>query len=134
MATNSDAPKHGSGGGELEKRVTAVEGRLGVIEKTMVTAEAFEREMGAVRGEIGTLRDQMHSEIGSLRDEVHVGLAAVRHETQVGLATVRQEMQVGFGAMRVDVAKLPFELVKWLIALAGIAAAIATTVYNIWFR
>ena len=101
MPTNSDVPKHG-GSEELEKRFTAVEGRLDVIGKTLVTAEVLEREIGA------------------LRDEVHVGLAAVRHE-----------MQVGFAALRVEIAKVPFELVKWLIALAGIAAAIATTVYNI---
>ena len=124
MAMNSEASKHaGSGGGELEKRVTTVEGRLGVIEKTMVTAEIFERELGAVRGEIGSLRYEMHTEIGALRDELHTGLAAMRHE-----------MLVGFRAMRVEFAKLPFELVKWLIALSGIAAAIATAIYNLWFR
>ena len=144
MATNSDAPKHGSGG-ELEKRVTAVEGRLGVIEKTMVTAEVFERELGALRGEvgslrhemhteIGSLRDEMHTEIGSLRDEVHTEIGSLRDEVHVGLAAIRHEMQAGFGSMRVEIAKLPFELVKWLIALSGIAAAIATTIYNIWFR
>ncbi|HSC16468.1 MAG TPA: hypothetical protein VLI71_15185 [Gammaproteobacteria bacterium] len=146
MAMNSDAPKHGSsGGGELEKRMTAVEGRLGAIEKTMVTTEVFERELGAVRGEIGAVRDEMHTEFGAVRDEMHTEFGAVRDEmhTQfgalrdemhVGLAAVRHEMLAAFGAMRVEIAKLPFELVKWLIALSGIAAAIATAVYNIWFR
>lgn len=121
----SDAgPKHGgSNSGGLEKRVAAVELRLGVIEKTMVTAEVFERELGTVR-----------SEIGALREELHVGFAAVRDELHVGLAAVRNEMRAEFGVVRVEIAKLPFELVKWLIALAGIAAAIATTIYNIWFR
>jgi hypothetical protein len=38
------------------------------------------------------------------------------------------------GEIRVEIAKIPLELVKWLIALAGIAAAIATTIYNVWFR
>ena len=135
MAMNSDVSKHGgSGGGELEKRVAAVEGRLGVIEKTMVTAESFERQIGAVRGEIGALRDEMNTEIGSLRGELHTGLAAVRDELHTGLAAVRDEMRSESGLVRVEIAKLPFELVKWLIALAGIAAAIATTIYNIWFR
>ena len=99
---NDAASKHGgSGGGELGQRVAAVESRLSVIEKTMVTTEAFQHEMGAVRGEIGGLRDDMHKDLG---------------------------------AVRVEIAKIPFELVKWLVALAGIAAAIATTVYNLWFR
>lgn len=135
MAMNSDAPKHGSsGGGELEKRMTAVEGRLGAIEKTMVTTEVFERELGAVRGEIGAVRDEMHTEFGAVRDEMHTQFGALRDEMHVGLAAVRHEMLAAFGAMRVEIAKLPFELVKWLIALSGIAAAIATAVYNIWFR
>jgi hypothetical protein len=147
MAMNSDAaPKQGgSGGGELEKRMTGVEARLGVIEKTMVTAEVFERELGAVRGEIGALRDELHVGLAASRDELHVALAASRDELHVGLAAsrqdthaelgaLRQEMNREFGVMRVEIAKVPFELVKWLIALSGIAAAIATTVYNIWFR
>ena len=60
--------------------MTAVEARLGVIEKAMVTTEVFQREIGTVRGEIGTVR----GEIGALRDELHVGLAAVRAELHVG--------------------------------------------------
>jgi hypothetical protein len=36
--------------------------------------------------------------------------------------------------MRVEIAKIPFETFKWLLAAAGLAAAIATAVYNIWFR
>jgi hypothetical protein len=46
-------PEHGgNGGGELEKRVTAVETRVTVIEKTMVTAEVFQRELAAFRDEM----------------------------------------------------------------------------------
>jgi hypothetical protein len=30
--------------------------------------------------------------------------------------------------------KIPFETFKWLLALAGIAGAVATATYNIWFR
>ena len=125
----SDAgPKHGGGGsGELEKRVAAVELRLGVIEETMVTTEVFQREMGA-------LRDEMHVGLAAVRDEMHGGLAAVRDEMHSGLAAVRNEIGGLRGEIRVEVAKIPFELVKWLIALAGIAAAIATTIYNLWFR
>jgi hypothetical protein len=147
MAMNSDAaPKPGgSGGGELEKRMTGVEARLGVIEKTMVTAEVFERGLGAVRGEIGALRDElhvglgasrqeMHGELGALRQEMHHEFGAVREEMRGEFGAVRQDMQREFGAVRVEIAKIPFELVKWLIALSGIAAAIATTIYNIWFR
>jgi hypothetical protein len=124
MVMSDAGPKHGgSGSGELEKRVTALELRLGVNEKTMVTSEVFQRELGAVRGEIG-----------ALRDELHVGLAAVRHEMHAEFGAVRGELSKELGAVRVEIAKIPFELVKWLIALSGIAAAIATTVYNVWFR
>jgi hypothetical protein len=107
MAMNSDAaPKHGgSGGGELERRMTGVETRLSVIEKTMVTAEVFERELGVLRTEIGGLRGDVRADLEALR-----------------------------GEMRVELAKVPFETVKWLLAVSGIAAALATTVYNIWFR
>jgi hypothetical protein len=124
MAMNSETPKHGgSGGGELTERVAGVEGRLGVIEKTMVTGEGFQRELGGVRGEIGALRDEMH-----------VGLGALRDEMQVGLGALRQEMHGELGAVRVEIAKIPFETFKWLLALAGIGGAVATAVYNIWFR
>ena len=180
MAMNSDATsKHGgNGGGEIEKRVTAVEARLGVIEKTMVTTEVFKREIGAVRvdiansreglrGEIGAVRDELHVGLGSLRQDMHAGLGSLRQDMQAGLGALRQDMHVGLGALRqdmhvalgalrqdmhtengglrqelhaqlgavrVDIAKVPFELVKWLIALSGIAAAVATAVYNLWFR
>ena len=114
MATNSDAPsKHGgSGGGELEQRVTGVETRLGVIERTMVTAEVLQRELGALHREI-------HEGFGELRKEMHAESVAVRGE----IATARGE-----------IAKMPFETVKWLLAVCGIAAAITTTVYTVWFR
>ena len=106
MAMNSEAPaKHGGGGGELERRLTGVETRLTVIEKTMVTAEVFQRELGA-------LRSEMHGALGDLCKEMHAEN----------------------GALRGELAKIPFETVKWLLAVFGIAAAITTTVYNIWFR
>jgi hypothetical protein len=115
MAMNSETPKHGgSGGDELEPRVAAVEGRLGVIEKTMVTGESFQRELGGVRGEIGALRDELRAGLGALRDELHTGLGALR-----------QEMHGELGAVRVEIAKIPFETFKWLLALAGLAGAVA---------
>jgi hypothetical protein len=58
----------------------------------------------------------------------------LRQEMHREFDAVRQEMNREFGGVRVEIAKIPFELVKWLIALSGIAAAIATTVDNIWFR
>jgi hypothetical protein len=82
-------------------------------------ARSFQGEIGALRGEIGALR----GEIGALRDELHVGLGALR-----------QEMHSELGAVRVEIAKIPFETFKWLLALAGIAGAVAAAVYNIWFR
>lgn len=132
MAMNNDAAsKHGgSGGDDVVQRVVAMESRLTVIEKTMVTTEVFQRELGAVRGEIGVLRSELHREIGAVRGEV----GALRDEMHVGFGAQRQEMQKELGAVRVEIARIPFELVKWLIALSGIAAAIATTVYNLWFR
>jgi len=118
MAMNNETPpKHGgSGGGELERRVTGVETRLGVIEKTMVTAELLQRELSSLRSEIhGALRAlsvEMHGAIGELRKAMHAESIAVRGE----------------------IAKMPFETVKWLLAVLGIAAAITTAIYNIWFR
>jgi hypothetical protein len=43
-------------------------------------------------------------------------------------------MQAIDGALRVEIAKTPFEAFKWLLAAAGLAAAIATAIYNVWFR
>jgi hypothetical protein len=55
-----------------------------------------------------------------------------------GFGALRSEMHGGFGALRSEmhreVAKIPFETVKWLLAVCGIAAAITMTVYTIWFR
>lgn len=73
----------GNGGGGWEKQMALIESRLGVIEKTMVTGETLQKELGNVRTEVG---------------------------------------------------KVPFETFKWLLVLAGIAAAVATAIYNIWFR
>jgi hypothetical protein len=128
MAINSDAPKHGSsGGGDLATRVAGVEARLGVIEKTMVTGEIFQREVGA-------LRDELHVGLAAARNESQTGLGALRDEMRTEFAALRHEMHRELGAMRVDIAKIPFETFKWLLAAAGLAAAIATAVYNIWFR
>jgi predicted nucleic acid-binding Zn-ribbon protein len=164
MAMNSETPKHGgSGGDELEKRVTDVETRLTVIEKTMVSAEVFQRELGAFRDEMriafDRMRDEMRGLRDGLRDEMHAGfdelrkvdnalrdqIGDVRKELQARDAALRDEMHVGFGelrndiqalngALRVEIAKVPFETFKWLLAAAGLAAAVAAAIYNIWFR
>jgi hypothetical protein len=145
MATNSEPKRGGNGGGELEKRVTAIDTRVTVIEKTMVTAEVFQRELAAFRDEmrlvIGRLCDEMHVEFGELRTQMQAQGGALRaeigglaDEMHVGFGELRKEMQVIDGALRVEIAKTPFETFKWLLAAAGLAAAIATTVYNIWFR
>jgi len=52
----------------------------------------------------------------------------------VGFGELRKDMQALNGALRVEIAKVPFETFKWLVAAAGLAAAIATAIYNIWFR
>jgi len=128
MAMNSEAPaKHGGGGGESEKRLTSVETRLTVIEKTMVTAEVFQREFGA-------LRSEMHDGFGALRGAMHGGFGALRGKMHGALGDLRKEMHAENGVLRDELAKIPFETVKWLLAVFGIAAAITTTVYNIWFR
>lgn len=157
MATNSETPKDGgSGGGGLEKRVTDVETRLTVIEKTMVTAEVFQRELGAFRGEMrvafdrlrdemlagfdelrrtqGALRNEMHVGFGDLRKEMQAQDGALRDEMHLGTGELRKDMEALNGALRVEIAKTPFETFKWLLTAAGLAAAIATAIYNIWFR
>ena len=141
----SEAKHGGSGGGDLETRVT-------VIEKTMITVELFQREIGALRDEMRLGFGEIRKELVEVRKEMQVGFADVRKEMQVGFADVRKEMQAGFadvrkemqaqdGALRVEIAKThveiaktPFETFKWLLAAGGLAAAIATAIYNIWFR
>lgn len=138
MAMTSEAKHGGSGGGDLETRVT-------VIEKTMMTAEVFQRELAALRDEMragfAEMRKEMQVGFADVRKEMEVGLANVRKEMEIGLANVRKEMQAQDGALRVEIAKahveiakVPFETLKWLLAAAGLAAAIATAIYNIWFR
>jgi hypothetical protein len=160
MSMNSEAKHGGSGGGDLETRVT-------VIEKTMIAAEVFQREIGALRDEMRAGFAEMRKEFVELRKDMQVGFANVRKEMEVGFADVRKEMQVGFanvrkemdvgfaevrkemevgfadvrkemqaqdGALRVEIAKTPFETFKWLLAAGGLAAAIATAIYNSWFR
>jgi hypothetical protein len=136
MAMNNETPKAGGSGGgsELEKRVTAVETGLGVVAKTMVTAEVLQRELGVVRAETA-------KEFAAVREEMAKGFAAVREEMAKGFAAVRDEMnkesralRAEIGDLRVDIARVPFETAKWLLATLGIAAAVATAIYNIWFR
>lgn len=43
-------------------------------------------------------------------------------------------LRAEIGGLRVDVAKIPLETVKWLLAVLGIAAAVVTSIYKIWFR
>ena len=161
---SSETPKHGgSGGGELEKRVAGVETRLTVIEKTMVTTEVFQREIAAFRDELrlaigglqaqigrqredmllgfSELRTQMQAEYGAVRTEMQAQEGALRNEIgglrgdmRVGFGELRKEMQAMDGALRVEIGRTPFETFKWLLAAAGLAAAIATAIYNIWFR
>jgi hypothetical protein len=123
MAMNSDAPPKHGGGGELEKRVTG----LGVIEKTMVTAEVLQRELGALRSEIqGAFR--------ALSVEMHGAIGEFRREAHAESIELRKEMHAESVAVRGEIAKMPFETVRWLLAVLGIAAAITTAVYNLWFR
>ncbi len=155
MAVNSETPKAG-GGGELEKRLTAVETGLGVVANTMVTAEVLQRELGVARAEtskefaavrtetskeFAVVRDEMGREFVAVRGEMNKGFAAVRDEVNKGFAAVRDEMnkesrevRAEIGGLRVEVAKVPFETIKWLLAVLGIAAAVATSIYNLWFR
>lgn len=121
MAMNSETPK--ASGSELEKRVTAVETGLGVVAKTMVTAEVFQRELGVARAETS-------KEFAAVRDEMGKGFAAVRDEMNKESRALRAEV----GDLRVDIARVPFETAKWLLATLGIAAAVATAIYNVWFR
>lgn len=124
MATNSETSKAGgSGGSELEKRVTAVETGLGVVARTMVTAEVLQRELGVARAETS-------KEFAAVRNEMNTGFTAVRDEMNKDSRALRAEI----GELRVEIAKVPLETVKWLLAVLGIAAAVATAVYNIWFR
>jgi hypothetical protein len=134
MAMNSEAKHGGSGGGDLETRVT-------VIEKTMLTVEVFQHELAALRDEMRVGFGEIRQELVEIRKEMQVGFADVRKEMQVGFAGVRKEIQAQDGALRVEIAKThveiaktPFETFKWLLAAGGLAAAIATAIYNIWFR
>jgi hypothetical protein len=97
--------------------------RVTVIEKTKIVAEVFQREFGA-------LPDEMRAGFAEMRKE----FVEVRKDMQVGFANVRKEMQAQDGALRVEIAKTPFETFKWLLAAGGLAAAMATAIYNIGFR
>jgi hypothetical protein len=109
--TNDATPKPGgSGGGELEKRVTAVEARLGVLEKAM-TAEIPQREPGALRRAIGGSRADLLIEPGALRGDMREIVA-----------------------LHVEIAKVPFRAATWVLAVISIGSAIATTIYHYWFR
>ena len=103
-------PKHGgSGGGELEKRVTAVETRVTVIEKTMVTADVFQREFAAFRDAVRLAIGGLQEQIGRLRDEMRVGFGELRTQMQAQdgalraeVGGLRDEMHVGFGELRTE--------------------------------
>jgi hypothetical protein len=84
-----------------------------LLEKAFVTNEASSKESGALRSEIGMLRIEMRTELGALRTELHTELGAVR-----------TEMHTELGALRAEVAKIPFETIKWFFTLSGIIAAI----------
>jgi hypothetical protein len=73
----------GNNGGDLGKRVAAIENRLETIEKTMVTKEILQKE---------------------LRD------------------------------LHVEVSKVPFETIKWVLLATGTIAAIIFSAYNIFFK
>ena len=123
MAMNNETPKGGGSGDELEKRLRAVETGLGVVAKTMVTGEVLQRELGVARAETA-------KQFAAVREEMGKGFAAVRVEMNKESRALRAEI----GDLRVEIAKVPVETVKWLLAVLGIAAAVATAIYNIWFR
>lgn len=83
----------------------------------------------------------MNKGFAALRDEMDKRFAAARTETTNEFAAVRSEMneksravRAEIGDLRVEIAKVPLETVKWLLAVLGIAAAVATAIYNLWFR
>lgn len=125
MAMNSGTTKPGGTGAgiELETRVT-------VIEKTMVTTEAFQRELAAFRDEMRLAVGGLQEQISRFRDEMQAGFGELRKEMHAGFSDLRKED----AALRLEIAKTPFETFKWLLAAAGLVAAVATAIYNIWFR
>jgi hypothetical protein len=100
----------------------------------MVTAEVFQRELAAFRDEMRIAFDRLRDEMHAGFDELRRADSALRDELHIGFGELRKEMQALDGALRVEIAKTPFETFKWLLAAAGLAAAIATAIYNIWFR
>ena len=49
-------------------------------------------QINGVRGEISSLREEMHREIGSLREEMHREIGGLRDEMHKGHAEIRKEI------------------------------------------
>lgn len=90
---------------------------VALLEKTFVTNETFYKEIGA-------LRSEMRTEFGAVRLDIHTEVSALRSEMHSEIGALRTELRTEVGALRADIAKIPFETIKWFFTLSGIIAAI----------
>jgi hypothetical protein len=61
-------------------------------------------------------RRELHEGLAGVRQELHEGLAGVRQELYEGVAGVRQDFTREFASMRVEIASVRVELIKWSFA------------------
>ncbi len=85
--------------------------------------EVMDREIAAVRGEIGGLRNEMQTEFAAVRNEMRNEFAAVRNE----IGGLRNEMQTEFAAVRGEIASLRSEMTMMRWVIGGLFVMNATT-------
>jgi len=122
---------------------------IALLEKTFVTNETFYKEVGAIptdigvvrtemaglgtelRGEIAGLGTELRAEISALGTELRTELSALGTDLRAEISELRTEigglridMHTESGALRAEMAKIPFETIKWFFTFSGIVAAI----------
>jgi hypothetical protein len=94
------------------------------LEKIFVTNATFHKEIGTLRAEIGEVRSEMHTELGALRSEMRTESGAVRLEIHTQVGALGSAVHAELAALRTEMARIPFETIKWFFTLSGIIAAI----------
>jgi hypothetical protein len=72
--------------------ISVVRGEVGSLRKEL------HQEVGSLRGEIGSLRDELHQEIGSLRKEMYEEIGSLRKEMHQDFVALQHTLlQIGGG-------------------------------------
>jgi len=94
------------------------------IRELRAEASASREELGSIKVEIATLRDELHTGLAEGRGELQSGFAALRGEMQSGLAQLRAEMRSADEHLHRLIIRSSLSDRIWMLLLTGTMLAV----------